>query len=216
MIQKCKANLELEQTVDTLAYSITANKRDSAEGDKIQKHSKDRVPSIGASMVDFFTSAEIKEHIASLKQKCGQVLLGFCWRILICPCPALLFWIMETTCLILRCCDLIQSKARIDKLPAQGQCSEAKDGVPCQLCEYEDIAFAPQAYCAGCGLRIKGSWPFWTMKGEDTNLYYICKSCFDACKGDVIQVEGESYNISKLTKGETLEEQNEPVWFLIE
>eukprot|EP00850_Spirogloea_muscicola_P002020 SM000007S20980 [mRNA] locus=s7:1471294:1479028:+ [translate_table: standard] len=97
-----------------------------------------------------------------------------------------------------------QSKARAEK----NQAMEPNENA-CPLCAMERLSFEPPPiYCTACGSRIKRNAVYYTVDiGE--SRHYFCGPCYGDIKGDVVEMEGSTYQKARLEKRKNDEETEE-------
>eukprot|EP00850_Spirogloea_muscicola_P001999 SM000007S20959 [mRNA] locus=s7:1163010:1170807:- [translate_table: standard] len=97
-----------------------------------------------------------------------------------------------------------QSKARAEK----NQAMEPNENA-CPLCAMERLSFEPPPiYCTACGSRIKRNAVYYTV-GIGESRHYFCGPCYGDIKGDVVEMEGSTYQKARLEKRKNDEETEE-------
>lgn len=104
----------------------------------------------------------------------------------------------------------MQSKAKAEKNQAREHSMSENS---CQLCAVEKLTFdPPPIYCSICGARIKRNATYYTLGSGETR-HYFCVPCYNEARGETIEVEGSTFQKTKLEKKKNDEETEEWVKF---
>nr|XP_009399627.1 PREDICTED: probable histone acetyltransferase HAC-like 1 isoform X1 [Musa acuminata subsp. malaccensis]XP_009399628.1 PREDICTED: probable histone acetyltransferase HAC-like 1 isoform X1 [Musa acuminata subsp. malaccensis]XP_009399629.1 PREDICTED: probable histone acetyltransferase HAC-like 1 isoform X1 [Musa acuminata subsp. malaccensis]XP_009399630.1 PREDICTED: probable histone acetyltransferase HAC-like 1 isoform X1 [Musa acuminata subsp. malaccensis]XP_018681904.1 PREDICTED: probable hist len=99
-----------------------------------------------------------------------------------------------------------QSKAKAEKNQAREHSMSENS---CQLCAVEKLTFdPPPIYCSICGARIKRNATYYTLGSGETR-HYFCVPCYNEARGETIEVEGSTFQKTKLEKKKNDEETEE-------